>query len=200
MPSYELSRAALAAAAARGAEILAPLRLLLTAEALTAPPPTHAIDLNADLKALCTAAQEVVVRRRGWLYFCEAECSMPALLPRELLQSAVLTFLRGVLRSGSTSGCVIRLQALPGAAVLTLQSQSAISLSGDLPSLLQRCAALCGGVVLALDTPERCARLLRVPLTSGGPLRQSIDAEDYQFDRYSAPRVYLAGYCAEDVP
>ena len=43
MPVFGPTRAALAAAAARGADILPSLRLVLTAEALTAPPPPRQI-------------------------------------------------------------------------------------------------------------------------------------------------------------
>ena len=49
MPVFGPTRAALAAAAARGADILPSLRLVLTAEALTAPPPPRALELNAEL-------------------------------------------------------------------------------------------------------------------------------------------------------
>ena len=59
MPFFGPTRAALAAAAARGADIIPSLRLVLTAEALTAPPPAHALELNAELDALCAAAREL---------------------------------------------------------------------------------------------------------------------------------------------
>ena len=54
MPVFGPTRAALAAAAARGADILPSLRLVLTAEALTAPPPPRALELNAELLRLCS--------------------------------------------------------------------------------------------------------------------------------------------------
>ena len=57
MPVFGPTRAALAAAAARGADILPSLRLVLTAEALTAPPPSRALELNAELDVLCTAVR-----------------------------------------------------------------------------------------------------------------------------------------------
>ena len=57
MPVFGPTRAALAAAAARGADILPSLRLVLTAEALTAPPPPRALELNAELDALCAAVR-----------------------------------------------------------------------------------------------------------------------------------------------
>ena len=76
MPVFGPTRAALAAAAARGADIIPSLRLVLTAEALTAPPPAHALELNAELDALCAAARELAACRAGWLY------SLPAQMPR----------------------------------------------------------------------------------------------------------------------
>lgn len=69
MPVFGPTRAALAAAAARGADILPSLRLVLTAEALTAPPPSRALELNAELDALCAAVRELADCRAGWLYF-----------------------------------------------------------------------------------------------------------------------------------
>ena len=59
MPVFGPTRAALAAAAARGADILPSLRLVLTAEALTAPPSPRALELNAELDALCAAVREL---------------------------------------------------------------------------------------------------------------------------------------------
>ena len=82
MPVFGPTRAALAAAAARGADILPSLRLVLTAEALTAPPPSRALELNAELDALCAAVRELADCRAGWLYFCPgirpaARCRAP---------------------------------------------------------------------------------------------------------------------------
>ena len=88
MPVFGPTRAALAAAAARGAQILPSLRLVLTAEALTAPPPPCAVELNAELEVLCAAAQELA-GRGGYISaprslrwpsgyragFCRAQCS-----------------------------------------------------------------------------------------------------------------------------
>lgn len=65
MPVFGPTRAALAAAAARGADILPSLRLVLTAEALTAPPPPRALELNAELDALCAAVRELADCRAG---------------------------------------------------------------------------------------------------------------------------------------
>lgn len=82
MPVFGPTRAALAAAAARGADILPSLRLVLTAEALTAPPPSRALELNAELDALCAAVRELADCRAGWLYFCPAYTPLPAAVPR----------------------------------------------------------------------------------------------------------------------
>ena len=65
MPVFGPTRAALAAAAARGADILPSLRLVLTAEALTAPPPSRALELNAELDVLCAAVRELATAVRG---------------------------------------------------------------------------------------------------------------------------------------
>ena len=65
MPVFGPTRAALAAAAARGADILPSLRLVLTAEALTAPPPSRALELNAELDVLCAAVRELADCRAG---------------------------------------------------------------------------------------------------------------------------------------
>ena len=121
MPVFGPTRAALAAAAARGADILPSLRLVLTAEALTAPPPPRALELNAELDALCAAVRELADCRAGWLYFCPAYAPLPAAVARALLQGTVLTFLRGVLRSERRAA--VRLAAQQGAAVLALQGQ-----------------------------------------------------------------------------
>lgn len=81
MPVFGPTRAALAAAAARGADILPSLRLVLTAEALTASPPSRALELNAELDALCAAVRELADCRSGWLYFSgirpAARCRAP---------------------------------------------------------------------------------------------------------------------------
>ncbi|MEI3222975.1 MAG: hypothetical protein V8R96_01025 [Gemmiger sp.] len=144
MPFFGPTRAALAAAAARGADIIPSLRLVLTAEALTAPPPAHALELNAELDALCAAARELAAYRAGWLYFCGTDAPLPAAVPRGLLQGTVLTFLRGVLRSEGRA--VVRLALSP-----TL------------------------------------------------PLTPPPDADALVLDRYSPSRVYLQGFCVEDV-
>ena len=68
MPVFGQTRAALAAAAARGADILSSLRLVMTAEALTAPVPAQALELNTELEVLCDACRELAACRGGWLY------------------------------------------------------------------------------------------------------------------------------------
>lgn len=152
MPFFGPTRAALAAAAARGADIIPSLRLVLTAEALTAPPPAHALELNAELDALCAAARELAAYRAGWLYFCGTDAPLPAAVPRGLLQGTVLTFLRGVLRSEGRA--VVRLLPQGDSAVLALQGGSPARMPGDLPALLHRC----GPYVTAAGrgTPQRC--------------------------------------------
>lgn len=171
MPVFGPTRAALAAAAARGADILPSLRLVLTAEALTAPPPPRALELNAELDALCAAVRELADCRAGWLYFCPAYAPLPAAVPRALLQGTVLTFLRGVLRSERRAA--VRLAAQQGAAVLALQGGDPARMPGDLPAV-------------------------RLPLSPALPLREPPAPADLVLDRYSAAKVYLDGLCVED--
>ncbi|MCO7108081.1 hypothetical protein NIA69_01340 [Gemmiger formicilis] len=137
---------------------------MLTAEALTAPPPSRALELNAELDALCAAVRELVDCRAGWLYFCPAYAPLPAAVPRALLQGTVLTFLRGVLRSERRAA--VRLAAQQGAAVLALQGGDPARMPGDLPALLHRCGAYvtatgrgswAAAVRLPLSPPCPCA-------------------------------------------
>ena len=183
MPFFGPTRAALAAAAARGADIIPSLRLVLTAEALTAPPPAHALELNAELDALCAAARELAAYRAGWLYFCGTDAPLPAAVPRGLLQGTVLTFLRGV----------VRLLPQGDSAVLALQGGSPARMPGDLPALLHRC----GPYVTAAGA--RYAAAVRLALSPTLPLTPLSDADALVLDRYSPPRVYLQGFCVEDV-
>ena len=191
MPVFGPTRAALAAAAARGADILPSLRLVLTAEALTAPPPPRALELNAELDALCAAVRELADCRAGWLYFCPADTPLPAAVPRALLQGTVLTFLRGVLRSERRAA--VRLAAQQGAAVLALQGGDPARMPGDLPALLHRC----GPYVTAAGA--RYAAAVRLALSPTLPLTPPPDADALVLDRYSPPRVYLQGFCVEDI-
>lgn len=177
MSVFGPTRAALAAAAARGADILPSLRLVLTAEALTAPPPSRALELNAELDVLCAAVRELADCRAGWLYFCPAYAPLPVAVPRTLLQGTVLTFLRGVLRSERRA--VVRLAA---------------RMPGDLPALLHRC----GAYVTATGSGPWAAAV-RLPLSPALPLREPPAPADLVLDRYSAAKVYLDGLCVEDV-
>lgn len=179
MPVFGPTRAALAAAAARGADILPSLRLVLTAEALTAPPPSRALELNAELDVLCAAVRELADCRAGWLYFCPAYASLPAAVPRALLQGTVLTFLRGVLRSERRAA--VRLAAQQGAAVLALQGGDPARMPGDLPALLHRCGAYvtatgrgswAAAVRLPLLPRPAPARAARPGRSRAGPLQR----------------------------
>lgn len=125
----------------RRADIIPSLRLVLTAEALTAPPPAHALELNAELDALCAAARELAVCRAGWLYFCGTDAPLPAAVPRGLLQGTVRRFCCGVLRSEGRA--VVRLLPQGDSAVLALQGGSPARMPGDLPALLAPLRAVC---------------------------------------------------------
>ena len=191
MPVFGQTRAALAAAAARGADILSSLRLVMTAEALTAPAPAQALELNTELEVLCDACRELAACRGGWLYLCPAEEVQPAALPRGLLHGVVLSFLRGVLRSGGRA--VIRVLPYGEAAVLTLQGGRPDRMPGDLPALLHRC-----GAYVTTGDGGRYAAAVRMAPARGLPLREAPALAELLLDRYSAPRVYLQGFCVEE--
>lgn len=191
MPVFGQTRAALAAAAARGADILSSLRLVMTAEALTAPVPAQALELNTELEVLCDACRELAACRGGWLYLCPAEEVQPAALPRGLLHGVVLSFLRGVLRSGGRA--VIRVLPHGGATVLTLQGGRPDRMPGDLPALLHRC-----GAYVTTGGGGRYAAAVRMAPAQGLPLREAPALAELLLDRYSAPRVYLQGFCVEE--
>ena len=121
MQADDPARAALAESAACGLPVLPQLRLLTVAEALSAPPPRRALELNAELDTLCTALRQGVRRRSGWLYFVPATRPLPAAVPRGLLQAALLCFADGVLALPDGQAAV-QLEAAPHAAVLVLRS------------------------------------------------------------------------------
>lgn len=191
MPVFGQTRAALAAAAARGADIVSSLRLVMTAEALTAPVPGLALELNTELEVLCDACRELADCRGGWLYLCPAEDVQPAALPRGLLHGVVLSFLRGVLRSGGRA--VIRVLPHGEATVLTLQGGRPDRMPGDLPALLHRC-----GAYVTTGDGGRYAAAVRMAPAQGLPLREAPALAELLLDRYSAPRVYLQGFCVEE--
>lgn len=191
MPVFGQTRAALAAAAARGADIVSSLRLVMTAEALTAPAPGLALELNTELEVLCDACRELAACRSGWLHLCPAGDVQPAALPRGLLHGVVLSFLRGVLRSGGRA--VIRVLPHGEAAVLTLQGGRPDRMPGDLPALLHRC-----GAYVTTGDGGRYAAAVRLAPAQGLPLREAPALAELLLDRYSAPRVYLQGFCVEE--
>ena len=169
MLSDDPARAALAEHAAAGAQVLPQLRLLCLAEAISAPGPTRALDLNGELDVLCTALQESVRRRPGWLYFAPAGQAVPVALPRQLLQAAVLCWTHAVLAE-TGSRAVMHLDTTPAAAVLVLRGGTGRNLPAD-------------------------TRALRLPLHSGLPVRETPSPADLLYDRYSALQVFLPGYC-----
>ena len=74
------------------------LAACLLAEAAAAPAPPRALDLTAEVEALCAALQQAV-RRRSWLYFAPADAPLPVAVPRPLLQCSLLCFVQGVLQA-----------------------------------------------------------------------------------------------------
>lgn len=188
------ARALLAEQAAHGLPVVPQLRLLCLAEALTAPAAHRALDLNAELDTLCTALQESVRRRPGWLYFTPAGQCVPAAVPRPLLQAALLCWVHGVL-SGPLPNAILQLDATRQAAILVLRGGRGRDLPGDTRSLLLRLAALCGGSVVQSGGPGPFTAALRLPLCTDLPLLPCPDRGDLLYDRYSPLQVFLQGYC-----
>lgn len=194
MLSDDPARAALAEHAAGGAQVLPQLRLLCLAEAISAPAPTRALDLNGELDVLCTALQESVRRRPGWLYFAPAGQAVPVALPRQLLQAAVLCWTHAVLAE-TGSRAVMHLDTTPAAAVLVLRGGTGRNLPADTRALLLRLAAICDGSVVQTGGSGPFTAALRLPLHSGLPVRETPSPADLLYDRYSALQVFLPGYC-----
>lgn len=190
------ARALLAEQAAHGQAIMPQLRLLSVAEALTAPMPVRALDLNAELQALCTALQESVRRRPGWLYFVPAGQEVPAAVPRPLVQAAVLCWARGVLRT-PTRQAVLHLKATRQAAVLVLRGGQGRDLPADTRALLLRLAAVCGGSVVQSGGSGPFSAALRLPQCHTLPLRPACEVADLLCDRYSPLQLFLPGLCAQ---
>lgn len=193
MERYEPLRAALAEQAARRGPrpVLPRLRLLTTAELLCpAAAPARALDLDAELAALCEALGEAVRRRPGWLYLAPAEILLPVAVRPRLLQAALLCFLREVLKTPDARA-VIGCRAAGRAAVLTLRGGAG---GGDTPALLRALAAEAGGcAVVACRSPFAAA--VRLPL-SPAMLRPAVTAAELLADRCSLLYVYLSPYCA----
>lgn len=193
-------RAVLAREAARRARtgqlpgtVLPRLRLLTTAELLCpGAPPARAADAAGELAALCAALGQMLRRPAGWLAADLPPGPLPVLVRPALLQGAVLCWLRGALAGGAAA---VRLCCQPagGAAVLQLLG---CGMAGDAAALWRRLAAEAGGhaVFLAGRTAGAAARL---PAADGLPVRPVPAPADLLADRYSLPRLYLDGFCAE---
>lgn len=189
------ARAALAEEAARGVAVEPQLRLLYTAEALTAPAPAQALDLNEELETLCAALRESVLCRAGWLYFAPAAGPVPVALPRRLLQAAVLCWIEGTLTAPERRA-VLHLETAAGAAVLVLRGGIGRSLPADARALLLRTAAISGGAVVQSGGSGPFTAALRLPLRTDLPLRVAEEPETLLWDRYSPLQLFLPGFCA----
>ena len=189
------ARTALAEEAARGVPVLPRLRLLYTAEALAAPVPQQALDLNEELEALCAALRESVLCRTGWLYFAPEADTVPLAVPRSLLQAAVLCWIEGVM-TASERRAVLHLETTAHAAVLVLRGGTGRSLPADTRALLLRLAAVCGGAVVQSGGTGPFTAALRLPLRPTLPLRSAPRPEDLLTDRYSVLQIFLPGFCA----
>lgn len=193
-------RLQLSAMASAGADILPQLRLLMLSEALSASPSHRAFDLSAETCTLCTAANEVVRRRTGWLYIVPSPAPLPVALPRQLWQTAVLCTLRSAQPAGRV---IITLQAVTGAAVAMFRVVCPSRIPGDMLPLLHRAAALTGGVCVAAgiqagpsmtSLPPHFAISLRLPLAPRAPLRKPCTIEVMLHDRYSPLHILLDGF------
>lgn len=189
------ARQLLADRAARGLPVVPQLRLLCLAEALAAPAAHRALDLNAEVEGLCTALQESVRRRAGWLYCTTAGQCIPAAVPRPLLQAALLCWLRGVL-ARPLAKAVLQLDATRQAAILVLRGGLGRDLPGDTRSLLLRLAAVCGGSVVQSGGSGPFTAALRLPLRRELPLQHATEAAELLYDRYSPLQIYLPEFCA----
>lgn len=189
------ARALLAEQAAGGQPVLMRLRLLSVAEALSAPAPRQALDLNAELQTLCSALQESVRRRPGWLYFVPAGQDVPIAVPRRLLQAAVLCWTCAVLR-GPVRQAVLHLKATRQAAILVLRGGLGRDLPADTRALLLRLAAICGGSVVQSVGSGPFSAALRLPRCHELPLRPAPESGDLLWDRYSPLQLFLPGFCA----
>lgn len=189
------ARALLAEQAAAGKTVAPQLRLLSVAEALAAPAPDRAVNLNAELQTLCTALQESVRCRPGWLYFVPAGQDVPAAVPRRLLQAAVLCWTCAVLR-GPVRQAVLHLKATRQAAILVVRGGSGRDLPADTRALLLRLAAVCGGSVVQSVGNGPFSAALRLPQCHGLPLRPPPEANELLWDRYSPLQLFLPGFCA----
>lgn len=201
MPDLTTLRQCLAGQAARRARagllpgpVLPRLRLLTTAELLCpSAPPACAADAAGELAALCTTAREMLRRRTDWLRAELCPGPLPVLARGTLIQGAVLAWLRGALLTAApqVSLCC---RAAGGAAVLELQGGA--DPRGDAAALLTRLAGEAGGTLLTA-AGEAFGAALRLPAADGLPLRPVPCPEELLADRYSLPRVYLDGFCAE---
>ena len=201
MPDLSTLRESLAGQAARRARagllpgpVLPRLRLLTTAELLCpAAPPACAADVAGELAALCGAASQMLRRRDGWLRAELCPGPLPVLARSALVQGAVLAWLRGALLCDAPQ-VHLCCRAAGGAAVIELQGGA--DPRGDAAALLNRLAGEAGGTLLAVAGERFCAAV-RLPAADGLPLRPAPCPADLLADRYSLPRVYLDGFCAE---
>lgn len=173
--------------------VLPRLRLVTTAELLCpAPPPTTAIDLTAELQALCTAVQQAVRRRPGWLYLGVPDRALPVAVRPRLLRAAVLCALRTVLAAGGNAALTVQLRQ--GDLMLCLRGGRGASLTGDAAALWRHCAAEGGGQALLVAGGAPCA-VLRLPLRPDLACCPAPSVQGLVRDRLGLVAVYLDGFC-----
>lgn len=195
MQPHEPARDLLAERAAHGLPVVPQLRLLCLAEALHAPAARRALDLNAELETLGTALQESVRRRTGWLSLSLPGQPVPAAVPRQLLQTALLCWVRSVLAC-PTARAVLQLDTTRQAGILVLRGGLGRNLPGDTRALLLRLAAVCGGAVVQSGGTGPFTAAVRLPLRRDLPLLPARESMELLYDRYSPLQVFLPEYCA----
>lgn len=195
MQPHEPARDLLAERAAHGLPVVPQLRLLCLAEALHAPAARRALGLNAELETLGTALQESVRRRTGWLSLALPGQPVPAAVPRQLLQTALLCWVRSVLAC-PTARAVLQLDTTRQAGILVLRGGLGRNLPGDTRALLLRLAAVCGGAVVQSGGTGPFTAAVRLPLRRDLPLSPARESMELLYDRYSPLQVFLQEYCA----
>ena len=105
----------------------------------------------------------------------------------------MLAWLRCALQAGA-DGVRLCCRAAGCAAVLELAGGA--DPRGDAAALLARLAGEGGGSAV-FAARGRFAAAVRLPAADGLPLRPAAAPADLLADRYSLPRLYLDGFCAE---
>jgi len=166
--------------------IRAPLRLIYTAELLSSPECVCAVDLNAELEAVCAALQASVRRRPGWLYYAVPDAICPVAASARLLQAAVCSAAAGVLGRSLDARLVVTVLPQRSGAALLLRGSEGL-LDGDTTALLRR---LGGAVMWRGGMAVRLAE-------SRLPPRPATSQNSLLCDKFSPLYLYTGAFCAD---